>query len=185
MTKAAHLWAIGYDDVGLAEHARQAISTLGWGSGQGGKHLILLDIAVVVRHPDGSFTFDRQLLPKIANVAGSSAVGFLAGLVLGAPITGASIGAIVGSMGSALSAATVGIGADFVEEVERLMKPGTSALFVLDDQGDLDVILHTLRGLGGTILKTNVDLQRARLIQATLAAAAADASEPREGQSGG
>jgi uncharacterized membrane protein len=172
MTKTAHLWAIGYDDVERAEQARKAISNLGWGDGQAGKHLILLDIAVVVRHPDGSFTFDRQPLPKIANVAGASAVGFIAGLVVGAPITGASIGAIVGSMGSAaLSASTVGIDADFVREVEQLMKPGTSAVFILDDQGDLNIILHTIQGLGGTILKANVDLERARLIQSSLATA--------------
>jgi uncharacterized membrane protein len=49
------------------------------------------------------------------------------------------------------------------------MRPGTSALFVLDEEGDMDVILHTLRGLGGTVLKTNVDLERAKLIQLTLA----------------
>jgi uncharacterized membrane protein len=50
------------------------------------------------------------------------------------------------------------------------MKPGTSALFVLDDQGDMEVILHTIQGLGGVVLKTNVDLERAKLIQLTLAA---------------
>jgi len=49
------------------------------------------------------------------------------------------------------------------------MKPGTSALFVLDEQGDMEVILHTIQGLGGTVLKTNVDLERAKLIQSTLA----------------
>jgi uncharacterized membrane protein len=51
------------------------------------------------------------------------------------------------------------------------MKPGTSALFVLDEEEneDLDVTLHAIRGLGGTVLKTNVDLERAKLIQSTLA----------------
>jgi uncharacterized membrane protein len=49
------------------------------------------------------------------------------------------------------------------------MRPGTSALFVLDEEGDMDVILHVIRGLGGTVLKTNVDLERAKLIQSTLA----------------
>ena len=34
----------------------------------------------------------------------------------------------------------------------------------------MDPILHTIRGLGGTMLKTNVDLERAKLIQSTLAA---------------
>ena len=51
------------------------------------------------------------------------------------------------------------------------MKPGTSALFVLDAEGDMEVILHAIRGLGGTVLKTNVDVDRARLIQSALAAA--------------
>jgi len=37
----------------------------------------------------------------------------------------------------------------------------------------MDVILYRIRGLGGTVLKTNVDLERARLIQSTLAASAA------------
>ena len=34
------------------------------------------------------------------------------------------------------------------------------------------IILHKIQGLGGTVLKTNVDLERAKLIQSTLAAAA-------------
>jgi len=62
--------------------------------------------------------------------------------------------------------------------VKELMKPGTSAIFVLDDEGDMDVILHRIRGLGGTVLKTNVDLERARLIQSTLAAPSAQTSKP-------
>jgi hypothetical protein len=33
----------------------------------------------------------------------------------------------------------------------------------------MDVIQHSIRGLGGTVLKTNVDLERAQLIQSTLA----------------
>jgi uncharacterized membrane protein len=139
--------------------------------------LILLDIAVVVRHPDGTFTFDHKPFHGAANIVGCTVVGFLAGLVLAAPLAGAAIGALVGGVGTAASAATVGIRSDFVREVEGLMKPATSALFVLDDQGDMDVILHTIQGLGGTVLKTNVDLERARLIQSTLAAAADDRTE--------
>lgn len=53
------------------------------------------------------------------------------------------------------------------------MKPRSSALFFLDGEGDLEVILHAIQGLGGTVLKTTVDIQRAKLIQSTLAAAAA------------
>jgi uncharacterized membrane protein len=178
MTTAAHLWAIAYDDTERADQVRDEITRLGWGSGQAGKNLILLDIAVVVRHPDGSFTFDRKPFPRVANILGCTAVGFLAGLVLAAPLTGATVGALLGGVGTAASAATFGIGDDFVQKVERLMKPGTSVLLVLDDEGDMEVILRKIQGLGGTVVRTNVDLERAKLIQSTLATASADTIEP-------
>ncbi len=172
MTKSGNLWAVGYDDMGRANQVRDEIISLGWDK----HYLILDDVAVVVRHPDGSFTLDRKAFPAASNVLGCSVVGFLAGLVLGAPLVGATIGAMVGGAGTAVSA-SVGIGDDFVSEVKGLMKPGTSAIFVLDDEGDMDVLLHAIRGLGGTVLKTNVDLERAQLIQSTLAAPSAQTSK--------
>ena len=171
MTTAAHLWAIGYDDMAQADQVRERIIELGWGAGRAGKYLILEDIAVVVRHPDGSFTFDRKPFPGLANILACAGAGFLAGLVLAAPLTGAAIGALLGSAGTA-AAAHAGISEGFIRDVEALMKPSTSALFVLDSQGDMEVILHAIQGLGGTVLKTNVDLKRAELIQSTLAASA-------------
>ena len=150
-----NLWAIGYDDMVRANQVRDEIISLGWD-----KHYLLLnDVAVVVRHPDGSFTLDREAFPAVSNVLGLSAVGLLAGLVVGAPLTGATIGAMVGGTVVAVLA-SAGIGDDFVREVKELMKPGTSAIFVLDDEGDMDVILGAIRGLGGTVLKTNVDRER-------------------------
>jgi uncharacterized membrane protein len=174
MTKSGNLWAIGYDDMGRANQIRDEIINLGWD-----KHYLLLnDVAVVVRHPDGSFTLNREKFPAAANILGCSVVGFLAGLVVGVPITGATIGAMVGGAGTAVAvSASVGIGDDFIRDVERLMKPGTSALFVLDDAGDMDVILHKIRGLGGTVLKTNVDVEHAKLIQSTLAAPSAQTNK--------
>jgi uncharacterized membrane protein len=82
-------------------------------------------------------------------------------------MTGAAIGALLGTAASSVPNA-VGMEDAFIRDVERLMKPGVSTLLVLDDQGDLDVILNAIRGLGGTVLKTNVDLERAKLIQTTL-----------------
>jgi len=174
MTKSEHLWALGYDDMGRAEQVRDELIKLGWET----HYLILLDIAVVVRHPDGSFTCNREPVPAVANILGSTAVGFLTGLVLLAPLTGATVGALLGGAGTAASVAAVGIKDDFVREVQGLMRPGTSAVFVLDSEGDMEVILHAIRGLGGTVLRTNVDVKRARLIQSTLAGASADTSKP-------
>jgi uncharacterized membrane protein len=168
MTTDAHLWAIAYDDVDGAGRTRDLISKLGWDPGQAGKYLILLDIVVVVRHPDGSFTLDRKPFSGISNLVGCTAVRFLAGLVVAAPLAGAAVGALVGGLRT-VSAVATGIRDDFVREVQGLMKPGTSALFVLDHDNDLNVILHTIRGLGGTVTRTNVDLELARLIQSALA----------------
>jgi uncharacterized membrane protein len=170
MSADSHLWAITYDEVTRADKVREQISNLAWSSGHAGKYLILLDIVVVVRNPDGSFTLDRKPLPGVANVLGCTVAGFLAGLALASPLTGAAVGALVGGVGTAACAAQAGISPDFVKEVEVLMKPGTSALFVLDDQGDLEMILQTIKGLGGTVVKTNVNVERAKLIQSTLAA---------------
>jgi len=147
-----------------AHQVREEFVRLGWVNNS----LLLTDLAVVVRHLDGSFTLDRERFPTGANILGASVVGFLAGLVIGVPIVGAAIGAAVGGAGTAMASA--GIGEDFLKDAQRLMKPGTSAIFVLDSAGDMDTILHKIRGLGGTVLKTNVDVERARLIQSTLAA---------------
>jgi uncharacterized membrane protein len=174
MANSSHLWAVGYDDMERANQVREEIISLGWH-----KHYLQLDdVAVVVRHPDGSFTFDRKAFPAASNVLGCSVVGLLAGLVVGAPITGATIGAMVGGAGTVAVLASAGIDDNFITEVKGLMKPGTSAIFVLDHEGDMDVILHRIRGLGGTVLKTNVDLERARLIQSTLAAPSTQRNKP-------
>ncbi|HTU17533.1 MAG TPA: DUF1269 domain-containing protein [Gemmataceae bacterium] len=179
MIPNAHLWAIGYDDMARAEQVRDVIAELGWGTGKAAKYLILEDIAVVVRHPDGSFTFNHKPFPAFVNILACSAVGFLAGLVVSAPMTGTAFGALLGGASSSVMS-TVGFSEDFVREVEQMMKPGTSALFVLDDEGDMEMILQRIRGLGGTVLKTNVDLERAKLIQSTLAAASTQTSEQEQ-----
>jgi uncharacterized membrane protein len=170
MSTAPHLWAIGYEDMEGAGRLRDEIARLGWDTGQAGKYLILLDLVVVVRHPDGTYTLDRKPFPGVANVVGCTCAGLLAGLVLGVPAVGAAIGAMLGSAGTATATAShMGINKDFIDEVQTLMKPGSSTVFALDNEGDMEVILHTIQGLGGTVLKTNVDQERAKLIQSTLA----------------
>ena len=76
MTKSGHLWAIGYDDVGQAAQVRDEIQRLG------DKHcLILLDMAVAVRYPDGCVTLDGEPF-VVAPLRGRGFAGFLAGLAL-------------------------------------------------------------------------------------------------------
>jgi uncharacterized membrane protein len=172
MTTCGNLWAVGFDDTGRAAQVQDEITSLGWEKHQ----LILLDVAVAVRYRDGTFTLNGEPFPKVTKIHGGTIAHFLAGLALGAPpLTGAAVGAMYARFGATTK--EVGISDDFVREVEGLIKPGTSVLFVLDDGGDMDAILHAIRGLGGTVLKTNVDLERAKLIQSTLATSA-DTVEP-------
>src|SRR4029077_18733366 len=123
-----------------ADEVRDEIASLGWGSGRAAKYLVLEDCAVGVRHLDGSFTLNRTRFPGVANILACAGAGFLAGLVLAAPLTGATLGALLGSAGTAV-AVHAGISKDFIRDVEAMMRAGTSALFVLDDKGDMEVIL--------------------------------------------
>jgi uncharacterized membrane protein len=167
MAADAHLWGIGFDDTDRAEQVRGEVARL-----TETHCLNLLDTAVAVRYPDGCVTPDGEPFVAATKFGGHTFADFLAALALGAPpLTGAAAGALVRGAGG--TAAEVGIDDGFVSEVEALMKPGTSALFVLDLEGNLDAILQGIRGLGGTVLRTNVDARRTKLIQSTLAAAEA------------
>jgi uncharacterized membrane protein len=164
MALAAHLWAIGYDNIERAAEVRDEVNRLG------AEHrLILMDAAVVVRYADGTVTLNAEPVYVASDVREGRLASLLAGVALAAPLlTSVAVATVLKS--STSIAADVGITNDFICEIELLMKPGTSALFVLDQVGDMDQILQGIRGLGGTVLKTSVDLERAKLIQSTLAA---------------
>jgi uncharacterized membrane protein len=161
--KDAHLWAVGYDNLERAEQMRAEITKLGE------RHsLVLLETAVAVRYADGSLTLDGEPCVAALDFSRSSFAGILAGLALGAPpLTPAAADSLVKS--TRRFSAEVGIAESFVAEVEALMKPGSSVLFVLDQDASIEPVLQGIRGLGGTVLRTNVDMDRARLIQSTLA----------------
>jgi uncharacterized membrane protein len=163
MTGNAHLWAVGYEDMHRAEQVRAEMTNLGE------RHCLkLLDMAVAVRYPDGSVTVDGEPYVATCNFTGHTFAKLLSWLSLGAPpLTGAAATALVGRRGRDLD---VGIDCAFIGAVQGFMKPGTSVLFVLDQVGDLPASLEGIEGLGGTVLKTNVDLERAKLVQSTLVA---------------
>ena len=162
--------------MGRAAKLRDEIARLGWEK----HYLNLLDVAVAVRYPDGSLTLNGEPFPIVTKIhrlhpcelpRGSGTVG-----------TADDRPGRRGRAGRVRCAVAAGISDDFVREVAGLIKPGTSVLFVLDDGGDIDAILPAIRGLGGTVLKTNVDLERAKLIQSTLADSA-DTTQPNRPRS--
>jgi uncharacterized membrane protein len=131
----------------------------------------LLDVAMAVRYPDGSLTLNGAPFPCATEIHRSAFAQFLACLTLGGPpLSAAAVEAMYASIGADMT--EVGITDEFVRSVADLIKVGNSVLFVLDDVGDIDAILGGIQGLGGTVLKTNVDLERAKLIQSALSARA-------------
>jgi hypothetical protein len=55
-----------------------------------GRYMNLVDVAVVVGHPDRSFTFNREPLHPLRNVLGTTTLGSLIGLALGGAPDGCS-----------------------------------------------------------------------------------------------
>jgi uncharacterized membrane protein len=165
MTRCANLWAVAFDDTGRAALFRDEVAKLGWEQ----HSLNLLDMAVAVRYPDGTFTVNGELFPCVSEKHDGPLARFLAALALFAPpLSGAAVCPMLANIGA--TPADVGIGDSFVQEVASLIKPGTSALFVLDEARNMDAILEGIRGLGGTVLKTNVDIEHCKLIQSALSA---------------
>lgn len=166
MSKTSNLWAVVFDDLPAARRAREEVRTL-----ENAQCLIADDVAIVTRLPDGSFEVDREPNPALAVTGGGGLLGFLAGLVVGQPLAGAAVGALLGgTLAATATAARCGISEEFIREVEALMTPGTSVLFVRDEWGDREAARYHLRGLGGKILKTNVDPELVKEVQATLSA---------------
>ena len=162
MTCAAHLWAIAYDEPTRAEATREQVLAVG---GEG-ESLNLLDMAILACHADGSFTLDKEPLSGASSVP-RGPISLLVGLALAGPLSGYALDAMLRDNSSSNSS-VAGISDSFVGEIKTLLKPDTSALLVLDEEGNLEEILAAIRGLGGTVIKTNVDLERAKLIQSTL-----------------
>jgi uncharacterized membrane protein len=60
------------------------------------------------------------------------------------------------------------IDAEFQHRIRNLLKPGTSALFVVLEQGTPDKALHGLRRYGGTVLKSSLSRDAERELQEAL-----------------
>ena len=137
MGSDAHLWAVGFDNVGRAEEVRSVISKLG-----AEQDLILLDTAVLVRHPDGIVTLDRERFVVANELRPHTLVSFLTRLALSGPLlTGAAVNVCLGDTGAAVA---VGITDRFVSDVVGLIEPGSSVLFVLDREGNMQSLLQSI-----------------------------------------
>ena len=94
--------------------------------------------------------------------------GALWGLLVGAMFTVPVVGVVAGAALGVLSRKTnaVGISNDDIERVRSEVTEGTSALFVITDEGDLDRVGERFRGVHSKLVETNLTpAERERLME--------------------
>lgn len=157
----ADLIAIGYDDTTTAMQAEEEVQRLA-------QDLVIQPdaVAVIIRSQDG----------KIKTITNHHAVGkgatwglfwgFLFGLLFFIPFFGMAAGAGIGALIGHVSKA--GVDQAFQNQVREMLKPGTSALFMVVEQMTTDKAMDALSKYGGTILKTSLSKEAEKQLQDAL-----------------
>ncbi|MEV6596253.1 DUF1269 domain-containing protein [Actinoplanes sp. NPDC051346] len=98
--------------------------------------------------------------------AGWGAVfGLLIGTVFFVPLVGGLAGAALGALGNVTE--DVGITRAQLEKIRAEVTPGTSALFAVTEQGDLDRLGERFHGMRSTLIATNLtEAERDVLLEA-------------------
>ena len=146
----ATLIAFRFDTVGGADNALGAISML-----QEHQLITLLDAALVV-WPKGKNrpTTRHVVLPSRTQLLDSTFWGMLFGLIFFVPVLDAGQRAGIDRLASALS--DVGIEEKFIYQARSKLTEGTSALFVLSQDGVVDRILDASKGEKPDLIAINL-----------------------------
>jgi uncharacterized membrane protein len=145
----ADLIAIGYGDTTTAVQAMEEVERL-----QGDLIIQADAVAAIVRSEDGKL---RTITNQHAVGAGATwgmFWGFLFGLLFFIPFFGLAIGAGMGAIMGKITKS--GIDKQFQEQVREMLKPGTSALFMIVEKVTPDKAVAALSKYGGTVLKTSL-----------------------------
>jgi uncharacterized membrane protein len=155
------LVAIGYPDESTGIEAMRTAEELA-------ADLIIQpdQIAAIVRHKDGKF----QVITNHHEVGGGAAWGGFWGLFFGliffVPVLGLAVGAGMGALMGKL--AKSGIDKEFETQVRDLLKPGTSALFMVVEKVTPDKAIAALSQYGGTVLKSSLSEDTQQMLQQEL-----------------
>jgi uncharacterized membrane protein len=157
----AELVAIGYDDEATAMQAGAEVRRLA-------DQLVIEPdaVAVIVRDGEGKYNVNTS-----HHAVGSSAsYGMfwspLFGLLFFVPVFGMAVGADLGALMRKVE--KTGIDTEFQDRVRRMLKPGTSALFVVVVQMTRGKVLEALRQYGGTLLNSSLSGDGERELQEAL-----------------
>ena len=166
----AELIAIGYPDEATAEQAAAEARRLA--------HDLIIQpdaIAVIERDAEGKYHVHTSHHMVGAGATWGMFWGLLFGLLFFIPVFGMAVGAGLGALMGKVTKA--GVDKAFQDQVRDMIKPGTSALFLMIEKATPDKALDAMSKYGGTVLKTSLTKEGERELQDALHgnAAAADA----------
>ncbi|MGH3175998.1 MAG: DUF1269 domain-containing protein [Streptosporangiaceae bacterium] len=143
------LIAIGYPDettaLEAADEARRLAADL----------IIQPDaIAAIVRDKDGKFHTHTSQHHVGVGATWGMFWGMLFGLLFFIPIFGMAIGAGMGAIMGKITKS--GVDKAFQDQVRDMLKPGTSALFLMVEKVTPDKAVEAMSKYGGTVLKTSL-----------------------------
>jgi len=146
--------------------------------------LIELDDAVIaVRSSDGAVRLKQSITPRRQTRQGllsGALFGTLIGALLLDPLAGLAVGSAIGGATGALTGRLLdfGIGDDFIREVGRSLRPGSSALFLLFRRVKVDEALKHVEGFGGKVIRSTLSPARESRLEQALSHQQEGASVP-------
>ena len=165
----ADLIAIGYPNEATAEAAADEARRLA-------RDLIIEPeaIAVIVRDDDGKYHVHTSHNPVGRGATWGMFWGLLFGLLFFVPVFGIAIGAGLGALMGKITKS--GIDREFQDQVRGMLRPGTSALFLMVDKVTPDKAVDAMSKYGGTVLKTSLSKEGEQELQEALHGKSAEAS---------
>ncbi len=157
----ADLIVIGYSDETTAALAADEARTLA-------KDLIIQPdaIASIVRDKEGKFHVSTSHHAVGTGATWGMFWGLLFGLLFFIPVFGLAIGAGLGALMGKITKS--GVNKEFQDQVRDLVKPGTSALFLMVEKVTPDKAVEALSKYGGTVLKTSLTKEGEEQLQEAL-----------------
>ena len=155
------LIAIGYPDEGTAAEALAEAERLR------GDLLIQADAMAAIRR-DAKGKFHTTTHQHTVGVGATWGMfwGFLFGLIFFVPLFGLAVGAGLGALFGKIE--KTGIDKEFQNQVREMLKPGTSALFLIVEKVTPDKAVDALSKFGGTGLKTSLSKEAEEELQREL-----------------
>jgi len=155
------LIAIGYPDEATAEAAADEARRLA-------RDLIIEPdaIAVITRDQEGKFHTHTSHHPVGTGATWGMFWGLLFGVLFFVPVFGLAIGAGFGALMGKITKS--GIDKAFQDQVRDLLKPGTSALFLMVEKVTPDKAIEAMSKFGGTVLKTSLSKEGEKDLQDAL-----------------